>query len=271
MRLKTLYIPIGIALALIISACDVSVTLNPPLPNPDYSFTAGSDEDEGWVIDIPARSSVLVKVSVPTGPNLVFFELGSELGLEVLNSARIAVASSSSAAFFAPGSAGLGAAAIEPQAILAAFACRGSCVIVDRETSFEGTFYARVSNDSTSAVSTRFFAYRDAFADEFEPLNNNPTTTEAVLNVTEGNSGALETLGDRDYWRVVGTGSVTLRAQSPAVIDVAMYVIDLAGAEWGPYRNGSDVALEHGEIVYVQAEDDRAGSSDSGAYFFDPN
>lgn len=257
---------IALAAAVLLSACTITVEPNPPRL-PDATVMAGNDDMtpvESFVV--PAYRDVFVRINVSSTRPVLYIELDRDIDLVVFNANRTRLASASSRAFFGQGTTGLAAAALlEPQAITTPIACRGSCVILEQGLSSH--YYAVISNTSSSPVSVDLFAFGDYMVDDNEPANDDETTAP-ILNVTTGDSGAIEYLGDLDYWRVTQYGQFAFDAPNGDIgITVTVYngneVVDSAS-------HGGSFEVYPGEIVLVKSTMGRAGASFESDYYISP-
>ena len=257
--------------ALLLSACDISIGPGgPPTPRqPDITTDATQDpEAVAANLTVPPNSELLIGVSVP--PTLsgaaLYIELGANLELGVYDANRSLLASSRSGAFFARGNGGLSPAAdLQPQSVDTNIQCRGSCVILPAAS--HSTVYAIVRNRSGSQVTTPLFAYTDVFQDLNEPSNDRIDTAPFIaINVGLGESGAIETIGDRDYWRISTGGTLLFSAANDAV-ELRAAVFDAAGQQVGQvFFPGSPITMNAGEVLGVWALDDRAAASANSRY-----
>lgn len=275
MRPRIRFLAVSMMVALLVTACGFGGFEPPPPREPDLRVTAGGPGDSGWTVNIPARSSVLVRIQVGSSPDLLVVEAESDgqVELEVGDSNRRLIASSSSPDFFGVGSSGLQGSVIESQEVSASPPiCIGPCVSVALIERSSDHYFAVVRNRTSSSASVQLFAYIDIYADEYEPGNNRWETTPAVLDVIGSESGAIETVGDLDHWRVQGSGYMTFDlAARNTDIDIALFVLDSTGFQVsGPHRNGARVFLEQGEYVLVRAVDGRAGRAATSLYYLSP-
>lgn len=257
---------IALAAAVLLSACTITVEPVPPRL-PDATVTA-EDNDMTPVesFTIPAFRDVFVRINVDSTLPVLYIELDQNIDLEVFNANRSRLASAASSAFFGQGTTGLAPAALlDSQAITTPIACRGSCVILDQGTSSH--YYAVISNTSGSSVSVGLFAFGDYMQDDNEP-NNDAEGTAPYLDVHSGASGAIEVLGDVDYWRVSEYGEMAFDAPNEAIdITVTVYsgneVVDTAS-------DGGSFHVYPGEIVMVKSGSGHAGASLESAYYISP-
>lgn len=269
MKRHTLFFSLAIAAALVLSACTITVEPGPPTPRPpDDTVSAGTNpENVVGTYTLAPGATVLVRVNSDITRPVLYIELSQDMDLEVLNVSRNRIASASSRAFFGSGSLGLSSSGVlEPQAVTLQVACRGSCVILDQGTSSH--YFALIRNTSGASRSVNLFAYGDFFMDTGEP-NNDVIATAPALDVVSGDSGALEVLGDVDYWRVpaaAGTGLV-LRFDANNVVGATLRVVNSAGSTLeGPLTTSGTFTVNSGEFIEVASSTSRAAASAASVY-----
>lgn len=255
------------AVALLLSGCNIIFEPAPQPRTPDDSVRAVNDtENPVGTYTIPAGGDLLVRINPSTNRPVLYIELDRNFDLEVFDATRRLIASSSSPAFFARGAAGLtSAVAIEAQALNPLAQCRGSCVILDQGTSSE--YFALITNTSGSSLSVELYAFGDTMVDLGEP-ENDVAETAPVLDMDNGDEGAIEVLGDQDYWRVTGNATFIFDAPSTSIdILLEVYsgneVVDSA-------TDGETFEVFNGEIIVVRATNNRAGASSESAYYISP-
>ncbi|MFA5550572.1 MAG: hypothetical protein WDA03_03045 [Trueperaceae bacterium] len=269
MKRHTLFLSLATVAALVLSACTITVEPGgPPPERVDDTVTAANNPNIAvGSYSIPAGSSRLIRIEIATGQPLVYIELNRDLRLEVLNASRTRIASSSSASFFGAGSAGLtavdGASLLEPQGITTNVTCDGSCVILRRGSHTH--VFARITNNSGSSVNVNLFAFGDVLMDDTEPQND-ARNTAPTLNVNAITSGAIETLGDQDWWVANANAFMIFDAPNTA-LGLTLYVFNGNVQEEGPITNGQTFDVFAGEHVLVVSEADRAGPSGTSTYF----
>jgi hypothetical protein len=152
----------------------------------------------------------------------VYFELNTALDLYVYASTGDLYGTSSSGAFFAAGTAGLQSMTVPSDgirpAIVSPQTCRGSCIIHDANSQ---RFFVGIVNRSGTSQSYSLYAYAGAYQDsgEFE----NDTTTGAVA-LGDGDEGAIEHIGDTDYYDVTQGGNLIF--DTSATVNVTATIID---------------------------------------------
>lgn len=267
MKRHFLYLLTLVVVAASVSACTITVEPNQPR-QPDYSVGVGANPNTPVEsITVPAGATRLIRIERGSAGPLFYVELSANMELELANPGRNRLASSSSGAFFGQGSLGLASGDLQGQSIVPGPPCRGSCIIRGPE-SFSH-YFALVRNNSSVSQTVDLFVYADRYIDEYEPSNNQLSTTTAVLDVFGTESGAIETIGDVDYWRVVNSGYVIFDAPSQD-IEIVLRILNSSGTLIdGPYFDGTRLFLEHGEIVVVEeATNTLAGIASASAYYF---
>lgn len=117
------------------------------------------------------------------------------LTVRLYDSAGTALLTSSSPDFFTAAETPTPARPVAPQAVTVTPICRGPCVLT-RTPETPDVFYLEVT--ATQNVPYSLYLYTEAFADAGEPGNNDRNT---AVTVTGNETGALETLGDEDFYR----------------------------------------------------------------------
>lgn len=216
-RLTGLVLLLSIALA----ACTITVTPTQPFPGAE-DVSANNDFNAAIVSGrtLAGGDSMVfdVDLSATAGKNMVIAELNRNLLLTVYTSGGSAFASSNSPAGFAVGTTGLALASAEPStaAIGVVRSCGGSCVITD---TLSGSMFVKVTNKGSTAQTFDLYVYGAPYADDGEPFND---TQSGALPVSgaHAESGAIETLGDVDYFKVTGAGTLRFNAATGTVLDL---------------------------------------------------
>jgi hypothetical protein len=222
------------------SAYDLTVAESDPFPGAEQ-VSAGTDPNSAADSDsVAGNGSKVYDVTVSGGAassDLLYLELDTEsASLVVYNSAGTAIASSADASgFIAGGSASvLGTAGIDVAVI-----CRGSCVILEASA---GSYFVEVNNQTGGTLNFDLYAFGDPFQDDNEPSNDLPATAPTLGT---GDEGAIETLGDED-WFIVNTGGL-VRFESTSDLDLRATVSK---------ANGDPIAsLSPGQATTVLATD----------------
>lgn len=274
------------AAALLLAGCRVSV---PDDGNggggPDVTVAAeplGTGESPtARSLQVPGNGSLLVEVTLSStaqANQAIYFELGTEQNVEMvlLDSSGNALASSTSAAIFRTGTQALGASAsgvapggLEPQVVTTEL-CRGACIIRNANRSL---FYLRVDNVSSTSRTIDLYVYTKSYADEYE-FDNNTLSGATGLGGTQEtfNSGAIESLGDEDYWEILEPGSLFFDAvqDRPADLELRLDLFDAQGTFVETYAPGATISALDGDVAIVyEAGNDAAGVSGSSQYFLE--
>ena len=274
-RITTIFVA-AIA-ALVLAAC--TVTQEPAGPPAD-AFPVTANNDPSQPVDTltfgPGDEEVY-RVTVPSSvasADLLYVELDRNLRLEVRpdGTGYPSVSfSATSANFFGTGLTGVastGAAAVEGQAVSTPVTCDGSCVILD---SVPSVFYVRVVNTGSSTLNgVNLYIYGDQYSDETEDNNDDPATAP---NLVAFDGGAIETVGDIDYFYMVNDGTVAFD-DNEGGIALEAFIVDASGAPVanlpGPYYPGDSIQVFTGEFLRVWAADANiAASSSKSGYYLD--
>lgn len=268
------------ALAAVLVGCR---TAPPPPPPPADTVVAVSDPAVAVASLILAPGETRnFQLQVPAGVmqnhDVIYLELASAQNgvLELRGSTYwYVIASSASPDRFvsgllpgvpqpSPGAADAPAPeSVDPQAVLESRTCLGPCIIFAPTTS---TYYARVVNDTGSTMSADLYLYGYDLQDDTEPQNDTRSTAP-VLQPT--NAGALELLGDSDFWLAPGHLEVALTTVSGGV-DVSAVVTDAGGVVVdGPWVSGESFEVFSGEYVRVRAATGTAAAPAKSTYFIE--
>ena len=243
---------IGALCALALAACNTGGPGGPGGPPGNTIFvTAGLDPDAALeTVSLDSLESQAFAVEVPqevVDAGLLYVELDRLVDLEVMTSGWGTVTfSSSSFDYFGSGTQGL-------------------------SPTGAGTVYVRVTNRGPVA-NVSLFAYGDQHMDEYEP-ENDETATAPTFGAIDSDSGAIETVGDVDYWYFPDGGTVSFDVVDEG-IGVEADIVDAGGQvvqdSGGPYHDGEEVLLFAGEYLRVWAQEPwQAASSARSAYYLD--
>lgn len=232
-------------------------------------YPAAADKDETILAGTlaPGASRVLaidLSGALADSAEAFIIELGQDLRLAVHDENRLPYASSTSPAFFAAGldafSTALAPEGLGAQGIGVARACRGACVI--REA-VAGTSYVRITNPTTTSQAFELYAYVGGFDDSGEDANDARAT---AIGLEGSDQGAIETLGDQDYYRVSQAG--TLSFSSGSALELRAEVSQSDGKVLVTLRPGESYERAFpGDIVRVyESGDDRAGAASASRY-----
>lgn len=261
-----------VAAVLLLSACKI-VAVEPP--RVDYERAASLNPNASvWDGSLAPGESVIFRLTVPTsvksspGIDVLYLELNNGLNLALRNPTNYndIIASSSSAQFYARRSAGLSTMGedLGTQAIGTVLTCRGSCIIIPAASA--NAFYASVTNTTSAAVSASLYFYGETEQDEYEDNDTISTAVSLDLGLTGGDTGAIERLGDLDYWRVAVDGAVQFITASGNPVDLRLRVVNSNGQTLaGPIVDGS-LNVAAGSYLLVYSASDRAGAPASSGY-----
>lgn len=276
MKRFAIVLSLVVGAALFLSACDITVRPAPPPPDPNESVTVGTSPGSAVTSKtLASGASWLYQVTVPSAvrssSDVVYLELNQNLDMRVRGAGRNMLYSSSSDQYFGRGVAGIATAAItgmsdlDAQAINVATECRGSCVIF--QPGDQNTYFLEVTNPRSSSVTYDLFAFGDDFQDEFEPRNNSRADA-AVLSVgpTFSDNGALETIGDVDFWYMNANGSVAFEAAESA-LGIRAELQTSGGSLIGTYQRGDTINVNAGQYLRIYSSTDRAAAAGVSVYY----
>ena len=275
-----------VLVALLMSACEVSVAPDPFLGAP--TVTASAEGEQPPVLadgTVMANAAAYYRVNVPdeVSDPLLYLEATAEgdstLTVTAYDGARTAFLASNNNAWFTAASELSTTATTEvlPQAIVVNAICAGPCVITDND---DATFYVRVSTSSPTPVAFELFAYDKAYGDSTEPANNDCGTLSAnaiiVSPEEEGYVGALETLGDVDCFRSAAEATQVTLSTTPNNVNVNIQarIYDantnrlLDSVFVSPNSPTASITLPGSRLVYAQvsAPNTAAGPSRNSTY-----
>jgi hypothetical protein len=200
-----------------------------------------------------ALYAVNVTEAVAQGGLGLYFETNptpssAQLGLTVYNPDRSVYASSSSPTIFARGLEGLPTpASLQPQGIATgAYTCLGPCAVRDSQA---GTYYVEVKNFSAASAQINLFGFTRAFADTTENANDANNASTPTFNTFE--RGAIETLGDVDYYRVTRAGNLSF--SSTSAVDISVTAFNAAGTAIGTIARDASLFVPDGTVIEVKS------------------
>ncbi len=231
-------------LSLVLAAC--SIVVGPLDPFPNATAVSSADPTTAAVAGTLSNNETIVykvDVSATRSKDLLYAEADQDLDLTVYRADGSVYASSNSADGFSSGLAGLGATVqgMQAQAIGVDVFCRGSCVIAKATTD---SVFVKVTNRAASPKNFKLFVFGDTYADTNEPANDSAATAPLVNN---SDSGAIETLGDVDYYEMTANGTVRFDTKTTA-LDIRAYVEDTTFV----LRDGETYEALAGDIVRVE-------------------
>lgn len=211
----------GVALGIFaLAACEISVGPVPFTPNLEGTFTARVQTSPTVLrsnVPIAQGETLYFRINIPDGVrDLLYAEVGgTDLRVGWLTTTGATLAVSESRAYFAGsvdalGTADAGDTQVAPHAIDVPFVCLGPCAAIAPKAS--GHYYLAVRNLSGGSNSFDLFAYT-MFANDTEDrgANSNDTIgTATQFGAGDDLVGAIELLGDRDWYEYVGNSDRTL-------------------------------------------------------------
>lgn len=206
--------------------------------------------------------------STANAGDLTYFEVTTQeepnpIEIQVFNPDGSPYAFSTSPEFFAPLTTAVSSASLlTPSAIVVEKSCRGPCVLHATEA---GTMEVVLRNDTNSAVEYELYAYVDNYGDAGEPVNDDRTGATNLSASDTGETGALETVNDEDFFEVTQGGTLTLSTQTGVAIAVRAEVIGSTGPV-DTIRPGESITVLTGDIIRVYSENGRAGPSSTSTY-----
>ncbi|MFA5550571.1 MAG: hypothetical protein WDA03_03040 [Trueperaceae bacterium] len=198
--------------------------------------------------------------------DLIVVELNANLRLELTTLTGATVLGVSNGPEFF-GATEVTTSGVEPAAIgVTPVACRGSCIVLPAA---DDTYYFQVSG-ATLPTQYDVFVYGSDYLDLGEPGNDSQAGA-ATYFLGEEDEGAIETMGDVDWWLVAGLDPLgePMEFVATGELDLELYVVTLAG-ESEPYPSGTVVALQPGDLLRVESAEDRAARGTASLYYFSP-
>ncbi len=260
------------ALALVLAACQITVTPGPVWP-PTFADTIEAQPTyEPTVQVVGTLSSGATRyfaLDVEAVRDLVYAEVQGSSGLRVslYSSGGTRLAVSESATYFGGSLAALSSAGTDlaGSSIAVTFPCLGPCVAVP---STAASYVVAVTNTSGSSRSFDLFAYTFDETDENEP--NDAVASPTPLNGAGSYEGAIEVLGDVDHFRynVTAGGSFFVVFQPfDQLLGLELEILDCAECEVLDGTDGFRVeGLVDGDILRVRSAAGRAGPSATSGY-----
>lgn len=206
------------AFVLVLAACEITVT---PGPTPTFPPSlAGTVEAQVYVIpsddpppllrtdSVGAQQTLYYRINVPTARDLLYAEAdGNDLRVTLYTTAGTTLAVSESSRYFGPNAAALSASdAVAGSSLLTTFFCVGPCTAVETEAS---AYVVGVRNLANSPRPFDLYAYTMNATDLDEP--NDASGSAVAFNGSDEVLGAIEWLGDEDWYRYTGGTNETLR------------------------------------------------------------
>lgn len=204
-------------LAVVLAGCQITIT---PDPTPTFPPSlSGSFDAEVFVPtlgdapEVQASSSLQAqqtryyRVDVPTARDLLFAEVdGSDLRVTLYTSSGTVRAASESSRYFGPDAASIASAAVGTASLSTTFFCIGPCAAIEPTAS---SYVIGVRNLANSPRTFDLFAYTMDATDENEP--NDGAGAPTSFGAADEPIGAIEALGDEDWYVYTGVSNQTLR------------------------------------------------------------
>ena len=229
--MKRLLAPLALAVVVLLAGCDLTVRPTPlPFDPPTQPRTATTDPSDpidagatlapggtAWyavdVTDAVADAGDLLYIEADVGADGDSGESGA-VQVRVYNPEGSVRATSAGASGFGAGEepAPLAPAALESQAIIVTRTCLDACVIVPNA---EGEVIVRVRNTSSVTRVVAVYAYAFEPQDSGEDAND---ALETAPTLSDFDTGAIETLGDEDIYRITNSGTLMFDSGSPLAL-----------------------------------------------------
>jgi hypothetical protein len=278
----------GVALAVFaLAACQVSIGPSPFDPLISGTFTAEVTTAPTALrsnVQIAQGQTLYFRIELPTDVRDLLYGEAEGSGLRVgwLSTSGATLAVSESPGYFAGSVSALAlgadvgtSGAIAPRSIDVPFACVGPCAAIAPTTS--GSYYLAVRNVSGGPSSFDLYAYTmnaNDLEDRGAASNDTPATA-TPFGLGEVVEGAIELLGDRDWFEYVGTGDrrVLTFALFEGAEDVGLR-LRFEGDDQGEFDltglPGSQTAyLYPGDRIQVYSSLGRAGPASTAGYIIE--
>ena len=272
-----------IGLALLLTACQITVIPYDPI-------VAATIDAQDSTSPTPRRSNVSIapgetlvyEVRVPVARDLLYGEAAGN-GRRVRWVARfgftraasrtprwfapaVAALSGSAADPSAAGDAGVGASAAElgPRSVAVHFQCFGPCAAISPSS---GRYYLEVRNQSPSTQVFDLFVYTFAANDlnDRGSSSNDTAATATPFGPGDSPSGAIELVGDVDWFRYTGFSERVLRfAVRDEAVGLVLQFED--GFTVEGTTAGLNTTVRANERFRVYSASGRAGPSDTSGY-----
>lgn len=205
------------ALALVLAACQITVTPGPPPTFPptlsgDFDAqvfvpTLGQPPESQVRATVDAQATRYYRVDVPTARDLLYAEAeGSDLRVTLYTGSGSVLAASESSRYFGPSVASLDASAeVGTASLSTTFFCIGPCAAIEPSAA---SYVIGVRNLANSPRTFDLYAYT---MDETDENEGNDASGIATTFSTVGPVGAIEALDDQDWFRYTGATNRTLR------------------------------------------------------------
>ncbi len=240
-----------------------TVTVLDPLPADETVSISGEGSADTAITSttLASGASRVFQIDVPNATaQALIIELDKALELSVFDATKTLYASSVSQDSFARGAAALSTTALETSAISTNVFCRGSCVYQD--AAGKTRVFAKVENKGTSTVNVSLFAYAENYRDLGEP-NNNSISTATGLSTAD--AGALESLGDVDFYVVTGSGGLFSFVAANNEVSPQAQIFN-GEVLFATITSGQTQEVSPGNVIKIFSSTDLAAASDVSRY-----
>lgn len=260
------------ALTLVLAACQVTVTPGltwPPVIVDSIDAQPTSTPTVQAQGNLAPGATRYFELGVADVRDLVYAEVQGASGLRVslYSSGGTRLAASESATYFGSSLSALSSSAdaVAGAAISVAFQCLGPCVAVPSTAT---SYVVAVTNTTGSIAGFDLFAYTIDATDQNEP--NDSQATAIVLNSADSDRGAVERLGDTDYFvydATAGGSFFVVFDPFDLALGLEVEIVNCAACVVLDGTSGRQVeGLVDGDVLRVTSAAGRAGPSASSGY-----
>ncbi|MFO8151356.1 MAG: hypothetical protein R6T93_13835 [Trueperaceae bacterium] len=255
------------------STSGYAVTVGDVATSPiDATVTAQDTTSPGQLLSasVAAFATRTYRVDVPTARDLLYAEVvGSGLRVRLLTTSGSTLAVSDTPAYFtgglSRGEAVDGAPGPTPAAIEVQFSCVGPCAAVRPSAA---AYLVEVQNLTSSTRSFGLFAYTFDANDSNDrgSASNDSSATATAIPGSGSYSGAIEWLGDEDWFRYTGASDRVLEF---TVLDTApgLRLRFADGTTVAGTLGGLTTNLYPNDLFRIDSGSNRAGPSATSGYF----
>ncbi len=263
------------ALALVLAACQVTVTPGPtPTFPPSLSGTfdaqvfvptLGTPPESQLTASLAAQQTRYYRVDVPTARDLLYAEVeGNDLRVTLYTSGGSVRAVSESSRYFGPSVSSLAAPAeVGTASLSTTFFCLGPCAAVEPTAPY---YVIGVRNLTNSPRVFDLYAYTMIATDENE--GNDATGTATAFSAADAPQGAIEALDDEDWFVYTGGSTETLRFTVYNLdLDLVLeFPNDVPPTVVAGSLSGTTTTLVAGDVFRVYSRAGLAGPSTESRY-----
>ena len=265
-----------VALAIFaLAACEISIgpiTFPPVLTGTETAQVTTEPTALRSNVEIVQGETLYYRINMADGArDLLYGEVvGTGLRVSWMSTTGTTLAVSQSPAFFAGSVGALTGAAIDaadavaPRAIDVPFVCLGPCAVIAPTAA--GTYYLAVRNISNGTRSFNLFAYT-MFANDLEDrgsASNDTMATATPFGAGDAPIGAIELLGDRDWFRYTGSDRLLTFTVTDGSEQVGLRLRFETGGL--VLRSGESAVVRNDDLVEVYSVLGRAGPAGSAGY-----